>query len=80
MVENLKEKSIKIKIIDSIPVSKTDKVEVKNINLRPQPKKKNYQDKEGVNLWEFEVKPKEKKQINIEFTVTYPKGISLYGL
>ena len=80
IVENLKEKSIKIKIIDSIPVSKTDKVEVKNINLRPQPKKKNYQDKEGVNLWEFEVKPKEKKQINIEFTVTYPKGISLYGL
>jgi len=70
--ENLKQKAIKIKILDAIPVSKTDRIEVKDIKITPQPKKKNYQDKEGLNLWEFSLTPKEKKEIKIDFTLTYP--------
>ena len=74
-VENLKDKPVKLKLIDSIPVSKTDKIEVKDVKLAPEPAKTGYQDKEGVMLWETELKPKEKKEISIEFTVTYPKDL-----
>jgi uncharacterized protein (TIGR02231 family) len=80
IVENLKEKPVKLKVLDSIPVSGTDKIEVKNIKLTPKPQEENYQDKEGVNLWEFDMQPKEKAEINIEFIVTYPKDMPIYGL
>jgi len=72
-VENMKDKNIKIKLLDSVPVSKTDKIEVKDMKIVPEPAKKGYQDKQGVMLWEMDLKPKEKKEISIEFTVTYPK-------
>jgi len=79
-VENLKEKTIKINIIDSIPVSKTDMIEVKDLKINPKPSKKDYQDREGVLFWELEVNPKEKEEIDIEFTVTYPKDTPIFGL
>lgn len=78
--ENLKGKPIRIEIIDSIPVSRTDKIVVKDLVVTPTPKKEHYQDKEGVMLWEFDLKPGEKGEINIEFIITYPKDTPLYGL
>lgn len=72
-VENMKDKNVKMKLLDSVPVSKTDKIEVKDMKLAPEPAKKDYQDKQGVMLWEMDLKPKEKKEVSIEFTVTYPK-------
>jgi len=80
MVENLKDKSILLKIVDSIPVSKTDKIELKDLKINPEPAKKNYLDKEGVMLWEYKLDPEQKQEINIEFVVTYPKGLLPMGL
>jgi len=74
-LENLKDKPIKLRLLDSIPISKTDKIEVKDVKIAPEPTKKNYQDKEGVMLWEMDLKAKEKKEVSIEFTVTYPKDM-----
>ena len=71
--ENLKDKPVKLRIADNIPVSKTDKIEVKDVKMAPDPTRKNYQDKEGVMLWETELKSKEKREILISFTITYPK-------
>ncbi|MDD5439113.1 MAG: DUF4139 domain-containing protein, partial [Candidatus Omnitrophica bacterium] len=79
-VENMKDKEIKVQLIDSVPVSKTDKIEVKDLAVTPEPAKKNYLDKEGVYLWEFVIKPKEKKEIEINFTVLYPKDAPVIGL
>jgi uncharacterized protein (TIGR02231 family) len=79
-VENIKGKPIKIKVLDSIPVSRTDKIEVKDLKITPAPVEKNYQDKEGILLWEFELKPGGKQEINMEFVVTYPKGEPVFGL
>jgi uncharacterized protein (TIGR02231 family) len=79
-LENLKGKLINIEIIDSIPVSRTDKIVVKDLVVTPTPKKENYQDKEGVMLWEFDIEPRGQKEINIEFVITYPKDTPVYGL
>jgi len=79
-LENTKEKPIKLRLSDAIPVSRTDKVEVKDIKITPQPTEKDYQDKEGVMLWEYKLKPGEKQEINIAFVVTYPKNLPLLGL
>ena len=79
-VENLKDKKIDIEVLDSIPVSRTDKVEVKDVKITPRPAEKDLLDKEGVNLWKLSINPKEKKEIEISFTVIYPKDTPLRGL
>jgi uncharacterized protein (TIGR02231 family) len=71
--ENLKDKTVTLKILDHIPVSKTDRIEVKDLQLTPEATEKNILDRQGVLLWEQQLKPKEKKEITIEFVVTYPK-------
>jgi len=69
-----------LKILDNIPVSRTDKIVVKDIQVTPEPSEKNYLDKEGVMLWEYHLTPEEKQEINIEFKVTYPKDLLPMGL
>ena len=79
-LENLKTKAIRIEILDSVPVSRTDKIVVKDLVVTPTPKEENYRDQEGVMLWEFDVNPGEKGEINMEFVITYPKDAPVYGL
>jgi uncharacterized protein (TIGR02231 family) len=79
-MENLKDKPVKLKVLDTIPVSRTDKVKVKDISIKPEPAEKNYQDREGVLLWEYQLQSKEKKEITIEFVVTHPKNQPVQGL
>jgi len=50
-VENIKKVPVKIKIVESIPVSTTDKVKIKNVKFTPPPTEKNLWDQEGVNMW-----------------------------
>lgn len=80
IIENMKNKPIKIKVIDNIPVSKTDRIEVKDVKFSPEPKEINYQNKEGVELWELKIGKKGKKEINIKFTIVYPRDFYPYGL
>jgi uncharacterized protein (TIGR02231 family) len=79
-VENIKESSAVLKIIDRIPVSRTDKIEVRDIKMQPMPTHSNYQDKAGVHLWSLQLDPGQKQEIAIDFTVAYPKALPPYGL
>jgi uncharacterized protein (TIGR02231 family) len=79
-VENLKERTVKISVMDTIPVSRTDRIEVKDLKVTPDPSDKSYQNREGVYAWNLEVKPGSKQEISVEFTVTYPKDAFIIGL
>jgi len=79
MVENMKDRSILLKVVDNIPVSRTDKIEVKELTMKPEPAQKNYRDKEGVMLWEYRLDPDQQQEINIEFVVAYPKDFLPIG-
>lgn len=72
--ENLKDMPVSLKIIDAIPVSKTDKIAVKDIKLSQEPVTRSYLDREGVCLWELQLAKGEKREITIDFTLTYPKN------
>ena len=80
MVENMKDRSILLKVVDNIPVSRTDKIEVKELTMNPEPAQKNYRNKEGVMLWEYTLDPEQQQEINIEFVVAYPKDLVPMGL
>ncbi len=80
VMENLKKKEVHLQVMDSVPVSRSDKVSVKDMKITPQPKEKNYQGRDGVLMWEEVLKPGEKKEIMVEFVVTYPKDMPVVGL
>lgn len=79
-VENLKNRPVLLKVLDNIPVSRTDRIVIEDVHITPEPTQKNYQDREGVMLWEHHLNPEEKQEINIEFVVTYPKNVLPVGL
>ncbi|MES0363512.1 MAG: DUF4139 domain-containing protein, partial [Desulfobacteria bacterium] len=78
--ENLKDKALTMNILDNVPVSRTDRIKVEDMKIKPEPTKRNYQDKEGVLLWSFDLKPKEVKEIDVSFVVSYPKDEHVLGL
>ncbi|MBN2062878.1 MAG: mucoidy inhibitor MuiA family protein [Deltaproteobacteria bacterium] len=80
IAENLRDKALSVKIVDSIPVSRTDRIKVDEIALVPPPDEKNLQDREGVMAWKLSLAPGEKKTIDIRFTLVYPKDAVPTGL
>ncbi len=72
--ENRKEKTIRIRVLDQVPVAKTDKIEVDDVALKPAPARKAYNDYTGVMMWEMQIEARASETIDLGFTVAYPKG------
>ncbi|MFO7862356.1 MAG: mucoidy inhibitor MuiA family protein [Desulfosalsimonas sp.] len=75
VAENRKQRPVTIHVRDSVPVSKTDRIEVKDVSFSPQPDQKDFADKSGVMQWEMELEPGRSREISISFTVTYPNDM-----
>ena len=80
LVENLKQQSTRMRLLDAIPVSRTDRIQVKDIKIRPEPTEKDYRRQEGLMRWEFELAPEETQEITLEFFVKHPKNYPPLGL
>ncbi|HMA84598.1 MAG TPA: mucoidy inhibitor MuiA family protein [Desulfosalsimonadaceae bacterium] len=79
-IENRKEESVQIRLLDQVPVAKTDKIEVEDMAFDPEPDEKDYQDQSGVMMWQMEVNSQASESIDIGFTVAYPKDQPPVGL
>lgn len=74
-VQNNKNKDVKVDIKDHIPISQNEKIKVKLLspkNISP--------DKEGKLNWQITLKPMEKQEIPINFTIDYPVDTQVIGL
>lgn len=73
--QNNKNKPVTLTITDHIPVSQNEKIKVKLLSPN------NIQvDKEGKISWDVTLKPMEKIEIPIKFTVDYPVNTQVIGL
>lgn len=79
-IENRKSSPIKIELFASTPLSSTDKIQIKDQVLKPDPKEIDYHDREGVNHWYFELEPKAIQTIENSFTIKYPRKMKLNGI
>lgn len=79
-LENLKDQPARVEVLDSIPVSRTDKIEVKEVELHPKPQTEKYQDREGVLQWLIDLEPGEKRELSMRFAVVYPQKTGIEGL
>ena len=72
-VENLKQSPVTLNIIDSVPVSRTDRIQVKDLAVSPKPTEDNFSGHQGVLRWELALAPGQRRTIDIRFSVVYPK-------
>ena len=79
-LENLRDDSVRIHVIESLPVSSSDKIQIKDVEIKPDPWEKEYQGKRGVLMWELELEPGEVREIDVAFHVKHPKELAPVGL
>ena len=76
-VQNLRKNAAEIELMDQLPISQNDKIEIKDINIQPTQAKK---DEKGILTWKLTLAPQEKKEITLEFTIEYPKDATIIGI
>ncbi len=76
-IQNLRKNPIEIEVIDQIPISQNTQIEVKDVNLNPQPSKK---EENGILSWTLSIPSQAKREITIEFSVEFPKDAKISGL
>lgn len=79
-LENLKDEAVIVELFDSIPVSKTDRIQIKGLELTLDPTVTDFQEREGVMKWEVRLEPKAIQEIRIKFFVKHPKDLQPHGL
>ena len=79
-VENLKEQKTRVRLLDHVPISNIDRVQIKGVEVTPEPTEEDYRDRKGVMLWDFEVDPGETKELRMKFHVKHPKNSTPTGL
>jgi uncharacterized protein (TIGR02231 family) len=79
-VENLKEDEVRVRLIDAVPVSDTDRIQVKGVELTPHPAERDYREREGLMLWDLRVPTGETAEIRVRFSVKHPRGAPPEGL
>lgn len=76
-VQNLRKEAAVVEVRDQLPVSRNEKIEVKDVAIAPAPATK---DEKGILTWTLNLAPQEKKEIQIEFIIEYPKDTPLVGI
>ena len=80
VVENQKDEKVRMRILDAVPVSETDRIQVKGVEMKPDPKEKDFMKKEGVMLWDFQLDPNGTREIVIGFHIKHPKDRKPMGI
>jgi len=79
-VENYKPKKIKVNLFEAIPVSQNERIRVKVLKVSENPQKKDWKKRQGIWLWQFELNPKDKKEITFTLNVEYPRKMNVPGI
>lgn len=72
-VKNNKAQGVKISVFDQIPVSTVEEIEVKADNISNG----KLDPETGIIEWNFQLKPAEKKELDLKYSVRYPKNRTL---
>jgi len=76
-VQNNKKTAERVIVVDQLPLSRNEKVVVKQ--LAPDAREVKPTD-EGTLKWTLDLKPGEKREITVKFTIEHPNDVSVTGL
>ena len=72
-LENNKTSAVNLVIDDHIPISKSDRIQVKGLVTSPTPEQEDLNDKPGIYRWRMEQPAQSQNKIDISFSIKYPK-------
>ncbi len=72
-VQNTKDHEVLIRLLDHIPVSKTDTVRISDLWVDPPPAEPNFQEREGVMLWNLTLGAGETQEVNVRFLIQHSR-------
>ena len=76
-VQNNKPTAERVVLQDQLPVSRNEKIVVKHLSPDPKDLKP---DNEGILKWTLDLKPGEKREITLKFSVDHPAEVNVAGL
>lgn len=76
-VENLHDFNMPVVVLDQMPFSANDSVEVDMLPQSTQPSEKDYEKRRGVYAWKLELEPKSKQQLSFGYKVSWPKDLQI---
>lgn len=76
-IENKKRMAVRVLVCDQVPVSRNEKIVVK---VQAPPEKEAKPDAGGELKWTLDLRPGEKRELTVKFTVDYPKDVEVTGL
>ena len=76
-VENLKQTSQSVSIQDNIPISQSDEITVDVESPKPEEASR---DANGLITWKIDLKPGERRELNLKFSITFPSDMNISGL
>lgn len=66
-------------VLESSPVSTSDQIKVQ-ASFDPKPQVENWEERQGVVAWERPIAPNETLKITLNYTVSYPREVTVVGL
>jgi uncharacterized protein (TIGR02231 family) len=79
-VANHHGKPMEITVLDALPVSQDERIEVETLGGTTKPTTEDWEDHKGVLAWTYEFKPAEERIITFGYGVTYPEGTMVAGM
>ena len=79
-LENLKAEAIRVQVLAAVPVSDTDRYQVKGVDLSPAPDEKDWQEREGVMCWQLGLDSGKQRRIDLRYSVKYPRDNPPWGI
>jgi len=79
-VANHHAKPMEITVLDALPVSQDERIEVEQLGGTTRPTDDSWQDHKGVLAWTSEFKPGEERVIKFGYAVTFPEGTAVAGM
>ncbi len=79
-IANHHSKSMEITVLDALPVSQDERIEVERLSGTTHPTKTDWEAHKGVLAWTYEFKPAEERVIEFGYALTYPEGTIVAGM
>lgn len=76
-IQNNKKSAERVIVVDQLPLSRNEKIVVKQ--LAPDAREMKPTD-EGTLKWALDLKPGEKRELTVKFTIEHPKDVQVSGL
>ncbi len=79
-VETYRDFEQKITILDQIPVSQDDRIDIKVKKIVPEPRYKGDDKQKGILRWIVNLPPRGKETISFDYQIVYPPDVVIAGL